>query len=110
MKFDYTPDWLDHEADKDAARERLIDHADFLRDEQRDRAWEAALERDAGPWDERDAFSLAKEHEFFEEQRDAAEKTFTSPVDALTSKYGTESHRHDQDVSQGSPAAPKNQS
>jgi hypothetical protein len=67
MKFDYTPDWLDHEADKDAARERLIDHADQLRDEQRDRLWEEALERDAGQWDRVDSFSLAKEAKWFDE-------------------------------------------
>lgn len=64
----------------DAATERLYEMADRLHDEMRDRAWERALARDAlsltkeaGPWDERDAFSLAKEYEFFEEQRQLRE-------------------------------------
>jgi hypothetical protein len=67
MKFDYKDDWLEHEVERDAARERLIEHGDQLHDEQRDRLWERALKRDAGPWDEVDAFSLAKEAKWFDE-------------------------------------------
>lgn len=51
----------------DAATERLYEMADRLHDERRDAAWERALERDAGPWDERDSFSLAKEEKWFDD-------------------------------------------
>lgn len=84
----------------DAVDERLYERADWERDEMQDRAWERALKRDAGPWDEVDAFSLAKEHEFFEEQREASE----SPPNALTSVSGTESHHHDSNAPQGTPS------
>jgi hypothetical protein len=67
MKFDYKEDWLEHEADKDAAFERLLDQADYLRDKMKDEAWERSLERDAGPWDKEDAFSSAKEAKWFDE-------------------------------------------
>jgi hypothetical protein len=50
--------------------ERLYERADRLHDERRDAAWEKALERDDGPWDRVDAFNAAKEHEFFENQKD----------------------------------------
>lgn len=54
----------------DAATERLYAYGDYLRDEMQDRKWEEALERDAEPWDVQDAFSLTKEHEFFESERE----------------------------------------
>jgi hypothetical protein len=109
MKFDYKDNWLDHEADKDAAQERLIDHADFLRDEQKDRAWEATLERDAGPWDRIDAFSLAKEAEFYATLRDKEEIASKTAQDALTSVSSTDTHHHDQDAPQRPPNAKKSQ-
>jgi hypothetical protein len=78
----------------DAATERLYEMADRLRDERKDAAWEKVLERDAGPWDKEDAFSLAKEAKWFDENP-MPEIPSKSHEDALTSKYGTESHRHD---------------
>lgn len=51
----------------DAATERLYEMADRMRDEQKDRLMEDARDRDAGPWDERDSFSLAKEARWFDE-------------------------------------------
>ncbi len=55
--------------------ERLLERADWLRTERKDREWERAMEadeRDEEP-SEPDCFAIAKEWEFMEQEREARE-------------------------------------
>jgi len=83
----------------DAATERLYERADRLRDEQLDRVWERALAREAAPWDEVDAFAVAKEHRIQAELQEETEKAPVSPMVASQPISGTNSHQRDSNAS-----------